>query len=60
MWLFHLHSAVKNTAFFPVFSLLGYSQGLFRLSLWSFREKASTIFYNTAILNCSMQDDDTA
>ena len=48
MWLFHLHSAVKNIAFFP-FSPWRYTAKAFcRLSLWSFKEKASTIFYNTA------------
>ena len=50
MWLFHLHSAVKNTAFFPVFSLAGSTaKAFFRLSLWSFKKKASTAFYNMAI-----------
>ena len=49
MWLFHLHSAVKNRAFFPVFPLAGSTaEAFFRLSLWSFKEKTSTIFYNTA------------
>ena len=51
MWLFHLHSAVENTAFFPVFPLAGSAaKASFRLSLWNFKEKTSTIFYNTAIL----------
>ena len=50
MWLFHLHSTVENTAFFPVFSLAGSTaKAFFRLSLWNFKEKASTVFYNTAI-----------
>ena len=49
MWLFPLHSAVKNRAFFPVFPLAGATvKAFFRLSPWSFRKKASTIFYNTA------------
>ena len=49
MWLFHLHSTVENTAFFPVFSLAGSTaKAFFRLSLWNFKEKASTVFYNTA------------
>ena len=40
MWLFHLHSAVKKTAFFPVFPLAGSTAKAFcRLSLWSFKEK---------------------
>ena len=51
MWLFHLHRAVENTAFFPVFPLAGSAaKASFRLSLWNFKEKTSTIFYNTAIL----------
>ena len=50
MWLFHLHSAVKNTAFLSGFPLNGiHYQGIFRLFLWNFKEKASAIFYNTAI-----------
>ena len=50
MWLFHLHSAVKIQPFSPVFPLAGTTvKAFFRLSLWSFKEKASTIFYNTAI-----------
>ena len=49
MWLFHLHSAVKIQPFSPVFPLAGSTaKAFFRLSLWSFKEKASTIFYNTA------------
>ena len=49
MWLFHLHSAVENTAFFPIFPLAGSTaKAFFQLSLWNFKEKASTIFYNTA------------
>ena len=40
MWLFHLHSAVENTAFFPVFPLAGSAaKASFRLSLWNFKEK---------------------
>ena len=40
MWLFHLHSALKNRAFFPVFPLAGATaKAFFRLSLWSFKEK---------------------
>ena len=51
MWLFHLHSAVKNRAFFPVFPLAGSTaKAFFRLSLWNFKEKTSIFFYNTAIL----------
>ena len=49
MWLFHLHSAVKIQPFSPVFLLAEYRAKAFcRLSLWNFKEKASTIFYNTA------------
>ena len=40
MWLFHLHSAVENTAFFPVFPLAeSTAKAFFRLSLWNFKEK---------------------
>ena len=50
LWLFHLHSAVKIQPFSPVFPLAGSTAKAFcRLSLWSFKEKTSTIFYNTAI-----------
>ena len=46
---FHLHSAVKIQPFSPVFLLAEYRAKAFcRLSLWNFKEKASTIFYNTA------------
>ena len=39
----------EKDSLFPVFSLTGYTaKAFFRLSLWSFKEKASTIFYNTA------------
>ena len=49
MWLFHLHSAVKIQPFSPVFPLVGSTAKAFcRLSLWSLKEKASTVFYNTA------------
>ena len=49
MWLFHLYSAVENTAFFPVFPLAGYTAKAFcRLSLWRFKEKSINHFYNTA------------
>ena len=51
MWLFHLHGAVKIQPFSPVFPLVGSAaKASFRLSLWNFKEKTSTIFYNTAIL----------
>ncbi|WP_308771735.1 hypothetical protein [uncultured Bilophila sp.] len=43
---------VENTAFFPIFPLAGFTAKAFcRLSLWNFKEKASTIFYNTAKVN---------
>ena len=49
LWLFHLHSAMKIQPFFPVFPLAGSTTKAFcRLSLWSFKKKSSTIFYNTA------------
>ena len=45
MWLFHLHSAVKNRAFFQ-FSPLGGStaKAFFRLFLWIFKEKSVNHF----------------
>ena len=49
MWLFHLHSAVKIQPFSLVFPLAGSTaKAFYRLILWSFKEKASTIFHNTA------------
>lgn len=54
MWLFHLHRAVKNMAFFPVFpSAWATAKAFFRLSIWSFKEKASTFFFNTAFRKSS-------
>ena len=45
MWLFHLHSTVKNTAFFPVFPLAEFMAKVFCWRfLWSFKEKTSAIF----------------
>ena len=45
VWLFHLHSAVKIQPFPPVFPLAESTAKAFcRLSLWCFKEKASTIF----------------
>ena len=52
MWLFHLHSTVKIQPFSPVFPLAGFTDKAFGwLSLWNFKERASTIFYNTAKRN---------
>ena len=52
MWLFHLHSAVKIRPFYPVFPLAGATDNaFFRLSLWNFKKKTSTIFYDTAFVN---------
>ena len=49
MRLFYLHKTVKIQPFSPVFPLVGSTAKAFcRLSLWSFKEKASTIFHNTA------------
>ena len=49
MWLFHLHSTLKIQLFSPFFPLAGATdKACCRLSLWSFKKKASTIFYNTA------------
>ena len=40
---------LKIETFYPVFPLTGFTdKAFFRLSLWSFKEKASTIFHNTA------------
>ena len=51
MWLLHLHSTVEMQPFSPAFPLAGATaKAFFRLSPWSFKEKASTIFYNTAFL----------
>ena len=45
MWLFHLHSTVKNRAFFPVFPLVGSTAKAFcMLSLWNFKEKSINHF----------------
>ncbi|WP_302554741.1 hypothetical protein, partial [uncultured Bilophila sp.] len=53
LWLFYLHSAVKIQPFSPVFPLAGFTDKAFcRLSLWNFKEKVLTIFYNTAFLFC--------
>ncbi len=49
LWLFYLHSAVKIQPFYPVFPLAGATaKAFFRLSIWNFKKKTSTIFYNTA------------
>ena len=49
MWLFHLHSTLKLQLFYPVFPLAESTAKTFCwLSLWNFKEKASTIFYDTA------------
>jgi len=48
-WLFHLYSTVKIQPFSPVFPLAESKAKAFcRLILWNFKEKASTIFYDTA------------
>ena len=45
LWLFHLHSVVKIQPFSPVFLLAeSDSQGIFRLSLWNFKEKSISQF----------------
>ena len=57
MWLFHLHSAVKNTAFFPVFHLVESTvKAFFRLSLWSFKEKSINHFLGHSLFNSSLMD----
>ena len=49
LWLFHLHSALKIQPFSPIFPLAGATaKAFFCLSLWNFKKKTSTIFYNTA------------
>ena len=49
LWLFYLHSAVKIQPFYPVFPLAGATaKAFFQLSIWNFKKKASTVFYNTA------------
>ena len=54
-WLFYFHSMLKIETFYPVFPLTGFTdKAFFRLSLWIFKEKASTIFYNTAFLKAAV------
>ena len=49
MRLFHLHSTVKIQPFSPAFpSAESAAKAFGRLFLWDFKEKASTIFYNTS------------
>ena len=51
MWLFHLHSAVKNTAFFLGFPLSGSTvKAFFRLFFWSFKEKSINHFLEHGLL----------
>ena len=46
----HFRSAVDIRPFSPVFPLAGsIAKVFFRLFLWNFKEKTSTIFYGTAI-----------
>ena len=46
----HFRSAVDIRPFSPVFPLAGsIAKVFFRLFLWDFKEKISTIFYGTAI-----------
>ncbi|WP_337432274.1 hypothetical protein, partial [Bilophila sp.] len=56
MWLFHLHRAVENTAFFPVFPLAGATAKAFcRLSLWNFKEKNINYFlYHSHFIGYSL------
>ena len=52
MWLLHLHNTVKIQPFFPAFPLAeSIAKAFFRLSIWKFKEKTSTVFYDTAFLN---------
>ena len=51
MWLFHLHSAVENTTFFPVFPLAESRAKVFcRLFLWNFKEKGINHFLGHSLL----------
>ena len=46
----YFRSAVKIQTFSQVFPLAGsITKAFFRLFLWNFKEKTSTIFYGTAI-----------
>ena len=45
MWLFHLHGAVENTTFFPVFPLGGiHGQGIFPVIPLEFQGKSINHF----------------
>ena len=48
VWLFHLHNMMKMQPFYPVSPLSESMAEAFYWFLWSFKEKASTIFYGTA------------
>ncbi|WP_302552562.1 hypothetical protein [uncultured Bilophila sp.] len=49
MRLFHLHSVVKIQPFSPAFPLAeSMTKAFFRLFIWNFKKKASTVFYGTA------------
>ncbi len=48
-WLFCLGNMLKNICFFSNFPLAGsMTGGFYWLSIWNFRDKASTVFYDTA------------
>ena len=49
MWLFYLYGTVKIRLFYLVFPLAeSMAKAFCWLFLWNFKEKASTIFYDTA------------
>ena len=50
MWLFYLYSTVKIRLLYLVFPLAeSIAKAFCWLFLWNFKEKASTIFYDTAL-----------
>ena len=54
MWLFYLYRTVKIRLFYLVFPLAeSMAKAFCWLFLWNFKEKASTIFYDTAFCICN-------
>ena len=54
MWLFYLYCTIKIRLFYLVFPLAeSMAKAFCWLFLWNFKEKASTIFYDTAFYICN-------
>ena len=54
MWLFYVYSTVKIRLLYLVFPLAeSIAKAFCWLFLWNFKEKASTIFYDTAFCICN-------